>query len=91
MTAPDLSRVLTNARKEKLGLSTLHVLLSLDPSSPMTALAASIGVTTACITGLVDRLTALGFVTRYHGSADRRLVLVEITEAGRKAVERVLQ
>jgi DNA-binding MarR family transcriptional regulator len=39
--------------------------------------------------GLVDRLSSLGFVTRRPGAPDRRRVLVVLTPAGRRVLDRL--
>lgn len=49
-------------------------------------LAELLGITTAGTTGLVDRLCKQGLVDRYRDEADRRLVWVRITDAGRAAL-----
>ena len=50
-------------------------------------LAAVMGVTTANIPGLLDRLESNGYVTRTRDSRDRRIVYVEATSAGRKKLK----
>jgi len=49
------------------------------------------GVTPAVVTGLVDRLERSGFVRRIPGVHDRRVVVVQITEAGRIALDNAAQ
>ena len=51
-------------------------------------LAARLQLASSAITPLVDRLEAAGFVTRAR-AADRRIVLVALTEAGRLLEDRV--
>jgi len=48
-------------------------------------------VTPAVVTGLVDRLERSGFVRRIPGVHDRRVVVVQITEAGRIALDNAAQ
>lgn len=50
-------------------------------------LAKSISLSQATITGIVDRLSARGLVTRERTARDRRVVTVRITDAGRSLVE----
>ncbi len=45
-------------------------------------LSAAIGLTPGATTSLIDRLERKGFVRRVHGTTDRRVVLVELTEVG---------
>lgn len=47
--------------------------------------AATLGVTLSAATGLIDRMARAGLVTRVRDQADRRVVWVRITEAGRAA------
>jgi len=48
------------------------------------------GVTRATMTGLIDTLERDGLVKREPGSADRRMMLVHLTERGREALLEVL-
>ncbi|MHB8220400.1 MAG: MarR family winged helix-turn-helix transcriptional regulator [Acidimicrobiales bacterium] len=47
-------------------------------------LAAHAGLSTSAVTSVVDRVERLGFVRRARDVTDRRRVLVEVTELGRK-------
>lgn len=49
-----------------------------------------LGVTSSSITELADRLERDGMIARTRRRSDRRLVVFEPTEAGRRAVERAL-
>lgn len=51
-----------------------------------TAIAERLGVTTASVTGLLDRLAASGYVARKPNPRDRRSILVALTEHGRRAL-----
>jgi DNA-binding MarR family transcriptional regulator len=53
-------------------------------------LAGTIGVTARNVTALVDGLVESGFVRRQPHPADRRAVLVTLTDAGREVTERLL-
>ncbi|HEY5753027.1 MAG TPA: MarR family transcriptional regulator [Chthoniobacterales bacterium] len=53
----------------------------------MSEIAQKMGHTTAAATGMVDRLGNMGYVTRAHGTQDRRKVIVRITEKGMALVE----
>ena len=55
----------------------------------MTEIAKKMGHTTAAATGLIDRLEKVGHVTRGHALADRRKILVKITESGQRIVHEV--
>jgi DNA-binding MarR family transcriptional regulator len=56
----------------------------LDWIGPITAgeLATRVGITSGAVTGVVDRLTALGLVTRGSDPADRRRVIVRLADEG---------
>ena len=71
------------SRAEQHCLSFLH-------DSPRAAgeIAAEIGLTPAAVTSLVDRLVARGLLLRRRSETDRRQVLVEMTDAARKATQR---
>lgn len=69
------------------GVPETTTLVQIFVSGPMTptAIAEALGMTTASVTGLLDRLVAAGFVTRSPNPLDRRSVLVSLTENGRRA------
>lgn len=52
-----------------------------------TAIAERLGVTTASVTGLLDRLAASGYVVRSPNPRDRRSILVGLTEHGRRTID----
>jgi len=54
----------------------------------LTSLAESEGVTQPAMTQVVARLLELGLVTRTADPDDKRVVLVEVTDAGRAEIER---
>jgi DNA-binding MarR family transcriptional regulator len=43
----------------------------------------------ATVTGIIDRLVKLGYVSRQRGEDDRRKVYVTLEEAGRQVVEEI--
>ncbi|GGL02014.1 hypothetical protein Sme01_46740 [Sphaerisporangium melleum] len=53
-------------------------------------LAATLGTGPGTVTGIVDRLVAQGLVTRREDPADRRVRRVELTEAGRRMTEELI-
>lgn len=65
----------------------VHVIAALsledDHCLATTALAHRICASAPTMTGLIDRLEKQGFVTRERDEADRRLVRVKLTDAGR--------
>ena len=55
----------------------------------MSEIASKMGHTTAAATGLVDRLENQGYVTRAHGTDDRRKIRVRITRRGLSLVSQI--
>jgi DNA-binding MarR family transcriptional regulator len=62
--------------------SDWRVLDVLGTRGPLTAgqLAVAVRLTTGAVTGLLDRLEAAGLVRRVRDTADRRRVIVEVTD-----------
>jgi DNA-binding MarR family transcriptional regulator len=77
-----LFQLMSQAAADRIGLNAtdLNCLNILSFSGNMTAgeLARTTGLTTASITGVVDRLEAAGYVTRERDPADRRRVVITI-------------
>ena len=77
-----LMQLMGTAAADKIGINAtdLNCLNILSFSGHMTAgeLARATGLTTASITGVVDRLEEAGFVTRERDPHDRRRVVVQI-------------
>ncbi len=57
--------------------------------SKMTALAHFVNVTTAAMTGIVDRLVREGFVVRAYEPTDRRIIKVKLTPRGSGLVRKI--
>ena len=92
MKSHQLHAILLAARKEGLNNSTLDVLNLICQPDPVKIgeLAAYLEVSSSAATGLADRLRDLGFATRRHDELDRRVIWVEITAKGRKAMKQLL-
>jgi DNA-binding MarR family transcriptional regulator len=76
----------------QVGLSELKILNELQKIGPckMSELADALVVTMGGLTPHMDKLVEKGFVRRFRDEdRDRRLVLVEITESGKKALKDV--
>lgn len=58
-----------------------------DGATPIRGIAARLQLGPSAISPLVDQLEAAGLVTRLRGGSDRRIVVVELTEAGRHLEE----
>jgi DNA-binding MarR family transcriptional regulator len=78
------------ARCQAHGLSMIGfqviALLEMNGALPMTRLADEIGVALPNATGIVGRLQERGIVERTRDAADRRLVLVGLTDQGRRLI-----
>ena len=74
------------AMLQELGLAPMQAaaLSSLDDPLPMSALATALMCDNSNVTGIVDRLEALGLVERRPAEHDRRVKTVALTERGRE-------
>jgi len=78
--------------KLDLGLSHFYILTTLYRKKVLSSgnLAKSLDVRNSTITSLVDRLVKLSLVKRRRDERDRRVVLVELTDKGKKLTEKLL-
>ncbi len=60
-----------------------------EGSLSMSSIARIMGHSTAAATGMVDKLESLGHLRRSNGTADRRRIMVHITDCGRELVARM--
>ena len=65
----------------------LH-LVQCAPGIRMSALAARLGVGLSTVSGNVDRLAEMGLVSRHDDPADRRQVVVSLTDQGHEVIGR---
>jgi DNA-binding MarR family transcriptional regulator len=65
------------------------LLLFLNGTTHMSALASGLGVSLATTTGVVDRLVERSMITREELKEDRRLVLCRLSEQGHALVNRM--
>ncbi|MFC1418116.1 MarR family winged helix-turn-helix transcriptional regulator [Streptacidiphilus cavernicola] len=79
------------AIEEALTVPQFRMLVVLDSGGPtnLTGLAEQLAVNPSTALRMVDRLTAAGMVARDHDPADRRVVLLTATAAGRQVVRQV--
>ena len=65
----------------------MHVIEAIGTGTPrnMTAVARALGVTTGTLTISMNSLVKKGYVHRERSEEDRRVVLISLTEKGRKA------
>ncbi len=83
-------RFLTAAGELNLHPAQAGALLQLHEPLPMHELAAKLACDKSNVTGLVDRLTARGLVTREPSASDRRVRQVMLTPGGQRARARLL-
>ena len=88
MTAWNPREFIAMFRRIKHGsISLIHLnvltVLEMDGPQPMGRLAEALDVSVASMTGIVDRMENRGLVERRHDIEDRRVVLVQPTDAGR--------
>lgn len=63
--------------------------LAEEESLSMSSIARMMGHSTAAATGMVDKLQELGHLKRFTAAADRRKIMVRITDQGRELIERM--
>lgn len=77
-----------------LGLSPMHLgaLLKMGKEgvNRVADLGGDFGVTRPAVSQMLDRLVALGLVTRTEGPVDRRAKRIELTESGKQTVSKVM-
>ncbi|WP_052350542.1 MarR family winged helix-turn-helix transcriptional regulator [Paenibacillus gorillae] len=71
-----------------LGMTEGKMVLLLDELGPQkaSAMAELLRITSGAVTGISDRLIEHGYIERARSDQDRRIVLLEITDEGRKLV-----
>jgi DNA-binding MarR family transcriptional regulator len=81
----------TSERLVRLGISMpqLNIMYTLHRNGVMTMshLADVLGVSLSNATGLVDRIEERGFIERSRVPEDRRVVLIQVTEAGTRMIQ----
>ena len=63
--------------------------LAEEESLSMSSIARMMGHSTAAATGMVDKLQELGYLKRFTAAADRRKIMVRITEQGKELIARM--
>lgn len=79
--------------KEEITLSQFSILLFLykEVESKMSNLAHFMNVSTAAMTGIVDRLVKHGYVARQLDPRDRRIIKIKLTNKGALIVKKISQ
>lgn len=86
------ARISADLRRADLTLAQFDALVGLAKKGAISQqkLADHLLVTKGNVVGLIDRLSARGFVERRSSESDRRVNLLQITTPGRRLVERIL-
>ena len=84
-------RCVASQRMHQGGLSAGHFhltsMLERHGPLPMHRIAELLDVSMSAATGIIDRLEERGLVTRVRPPADRRVVLFDLTDAGRQSLQ----
>ena len=82
-----------NWHRHALSLVHLNVITVLEAEGPtqMRRMAEALDVSDASATGIVDRMEKRGLVERRHDTADRRVVLVGLTDEGRNVFSKMVE
>ncbi|MDR1136292.1 MAG: nitronate monooxygenase [Clostridiales Family XIII bacterium] len=77
------------ATNNNLTINEIHTLteIGLGKAKTMTQVAAEVKISVGALTTAMNKLVKKGYVRRFRVSEDRRMVKVELTEAGAAAVE----
>ena len=83
-------RAIKTGEYKELTVNDLHVIEAIDlfEAKNMTTVARQLSVTTGILTISVNGLVKKGYVERIRSEEDRRVVLISLTEKGRKAYKR---
>lgn len=76
-------------KKYQISAAQLNCILTLDEYGPLppSQIAKHMMVKSSTVTGVVDRLEKKGFAERMRNSPDRRVITIQLTEAGKKLAE----
>jgi len=80
-------RAVRSGEYKDITTNDMHVIeaIGIDTAKNMSTVAKALAVTTGTLTISVNSLVKKGFVDRVRSEADRRVVLVSLTEKGKKA------
>ena len=80
---------LKGSGRDPLSISEIHLLESVgkgkEQGRTVTSIAQELGVTLPGVTMGINKLEKKGYVTRERGEGDKRMVLIKLTSAGRRA------
>lgn len=80
-------QAIKTGKYKELTVNDMHVIEAVDIHEPknMTSVARALSVTTGTLTISVNGLVKKGYIERTRSEEDRRVVLISLTEKGRKA------
>lgn len=80
-------RAIKTGDYKELTVNDMHVIEAIDTQEPknMSTVAKALSVTTGTLTISVNGLVKKGYVNRTRSEEDRRVVLISLTEKGRRA------
>lgn len=80
-------RAIRTGEYKDVTVNDMHVIevIGMDESKNMTSVARSLDVTTGTLTIAVNSLVKKGYVDRVRSEEDRRVVLISLTEKGKRA------
>ena len=74
-----------NAHRHKLNLTqSITILLLKEESTTTSHISRQIGLSSAAMTGIIDKLESMRLVFRQRNKFDRRLITIELTNSGRE-------
>ncbi|MFC1825982.1 MarR family winged helix-turn-helix transcriptional regulator [Thermodesulfobacteriota bacterium] len=76
-------------KKYQISAAQLNCILTLEELGPLppSQIAKHMMVKSSTVTGVVDRLEKKGLAVRMRNSPDRRVIIIQLTEAGKKLAE----
>jgi DNA-binding MarR family transcriptional regulator len=92
MTPADLAAILASASRRGLSTSIVATLahIAAVPGTKLAELCEILGVTSAAVTGIADRMADQGLATREAVNGDLRAHALEITAHGRRILKSIL-
>lgn len=90
VTPEMVTRDLINMDLTMLQLKTGLLLYNRGPMR-MSDIAATLGASTATATGVVDRMVEREYIIRQHDPSDRRVVICQLTDTGKRLVSSMWQ
>ena len=83
-------RILLSGEFKDISVNDMHIMNAIGPAEPksMSVLAKAVGVTVGTLTIAMNNLVKKGYVNRERSVTDRRVVLISLSEKGRRAYQR---